>query len=131
MKRHGSALVVLVVASPPHAGLIPPLGCAVEPLVHAPETVPSARIGGIRVEGRAVLERERANAGSLARVRGYVRAGRGCVGGDGVILHVSRHPRVGARLPRRLAPIVVFDAPLALLLLGEAHTEIGIEVAAE
>src|SRR5712691_11892101 len=32
-----SALVVLVVATPPDARLVAPLGCAVEPLVHAPE----------------------------------------------------------------------------------------------
>jgi len=32
---------------------------------------------------------------------------------------------------RRLAPVVVFDAPLALLLLGERDVEVGVEVAAE
>src|SRR5687767_1969778 len=37
--RPRSALVVLVVAAPPHARLVAPLGCAVEPLVHAPEAV--------------------------------------------------------------------------------------------
>src|SRR4051812_47218433 len=44
-----SALVVLVVGAPPDARLFPPLGGAVEPLVHAPEAVQAAGIGGIGV----------------------------------------------------------------------------------
>src|SRR5437016_5550934 len=48
-RRLRSALVVLVVAAPPGDRLVTPLGCAVEPLVHAPEAVQSARIGGIGV----------------------------------------------------------------------------------
>src|SRR5207253_3001187 len=47
--RLRSALVVLVVAAHPDARLVAPLGCAVEPLVDAPEAVQSARIGGIGV----------------------------------------------------------------------------------
>src|SRR5262249_39053786 len=74
--RQGSlrllALVVLVVAAPPDARLVAPPGCAVEPLVHAPEAVHSARIRGISVVDDAVLERERAHAGPLTRVRGLV-----------------------------------------------------------
>src|SRR3989442_1101955 len=57
--RLRSALFVLVVAGPPEARLVAPLGGAVEPLVHAPEAVHSARIGGIGVVDDAVLERER------------------------------------------------------------------------
>src|ERR1700693_5719327 len=72
-----SALAVLVVAAPPAARLIAPLGCAVEPLVHAPEAVQSARIGGIGVINDDVLERERAHARPLARVRGHVGSGHG------------------------------------------------------
>src|SRR5687768_8767860 len=70
--RRRSALVVLVVAAPPDARLIAPLGGAVKPLVHAPEAVQSARIGGIGVVDDAVLEHERAHARPLARVRGHV-----------------------------------------------------------
>src|SRR5262245_878870 len=44
-----SALVVLIVPPPPEALLVAPLGRAVEPLVHAPETVQSPGIRGIRV----------------------------------------------------------------------------------
>src|SRR5512134_3237286 len=73
----GSAPVVLVVAAPPDARLVAPLGGAVEPLVHAPEGVQSARIGGIGVVDDAVLERERAHARPLARVRGHVGSAHG------------------------------------------------------
>src|SRR5262250_1494499 len=75
--RRGSVLVVLVVAAPPDARLVTPLGGAVEPLVHAPEAVQSARIGGIGVVDDAVLKRERAQARPLARVRGHIGAGHG------------------------------------------------------
>src|ERR1700730_6696454 len=47
--RRGSALVVLVVAAPPVACLVAPLGGTVEPLVRSPEAVQPARIGGITV----------------------------------------------------------------------------------
>src|SRR5712664_3286853 len=117
--RLRSDLAVLVVAAPPDARLVAPLGCAVEPLVHAPEAVQSARIGGIHVVDDAVLEHERAHAWPLARVRGHVGSGHGRVGGDRVSLHAARKPVVIAQLPRRLALVVVFDATVALLLLGE------------
>src|SRR5450432_4122160 len=58
----GSTLAVLVVAAPPDARLVAPLGRAVEPLVHAPEAVESARIGGIGMVDGAVLAHERAQA---------------------------------------------------------------------
>jgi hypothetical protein len=41
-----------------------PRGRPVESLVHAPETVQSARVRRVRVVGDAILERERAHAGS-------------------------------------------------------------------
>src|SRR5262245_39304399 len=105
---------VLVVAPPPDAALVPSPGRAVEPLVHAPETVQAARVGGIRVVDDAVLADEGAHARSLARVRGDVRADH--PGAD-------RWPGGGRRLAaaslRRLpGPVVVFEAALALLLLG-------------
>src|SRR3954462_14863234 len=43
-----SALVVPVGAAPPAAPLVGPSGSASEPLIHAPQRVHSARIGGIR-----------------------------------------------------------------------------------
>src|SRR5260221_2602616 len=62
LPRLGSALVVLVVAEPPDARIfVAPSGGAVEPLVHTPEAVQSARIGGIGVVDDAVLEHERAH----------------------------------------------------------------------
>src|SRR5881409_2395079 len=98
--RLRSALVVLVVAAPPDARLVAPLGCAVEPLVHAPEAIQSARIGGIGVVDDAVLERERAHARPFARVRGRVGSAHGRED-DGPLVATSR---TLARLPPRLAP---------------------------
>src|SRR5919109_635152 len=103
---------VLVVAAPPDARLVTPLRCAVEPLVHAPETVQSARVGGIGVVHDAVLERERAHARPLARVRGHVGAAHGS----------ERSRSVGCRSrgyldDRLLAPVIVLDAPFTLLFL--------------
>ena len=121
--RFRSALVVLVVAAKPESCFVASLGSAVEPLVHSPEHVESARIGGIGVVHDAVLEHERAHARSLARVRGRVG---------------SRHRReeVGPFANTifglcRLAPVVVFDASLALLLPGESDAEVEVEVASE
>src|SRR5215208_6653615 len=107
-----SALVVLVVAAEPEARLVASLGGAVEPLVHAPEAVHSARIGGIGVVDDAVLERERAQARPVARVGSRVGSSRG--------REVCDRPR-DRRCVHRVAAalVVVFDEPLALLLLGE------------
>src|SRR5215207_9183805 len=85
-----SALAVLVVAAEPETGLVASLGGAVEPLVHAPEAVQSARIGGIGVVEDAVLEHERAHARSLARVRGRVGSGHGRDLGDGPLAATLR-----------------------------------------
>src|SRR5690349_86381 len=111
-----SALDVFVVAAPPDARLVAPLGGAVEPLVHAPEAVQSARIGGIGVVDDAVLEHERAHAWPLARVRGHVGAGHRRALGSAF----GCRPRgyIGNR-PRRRAPVVVFDGAGTLLLLGD------------
>src|SRR5947208_12406749 len=75
--RLRSALVVLVMAAPPDARLVAPLGGAVEPRVHAPEAVQPARIGGVGVIYGTVLERERAHTRPLAMVRGDVGAAHG------------------------------------------------------
>src|SRR5207253_9521752 len=69
--------LVFVVAAPPDARLVAPLGSAVEPLVHAPEGVQSARIRGVGVVDDVVVEHERAHAGPLARIRGCVGSGHG------------------------------------------------------
>src|SRR5258706_518159 len=82
----------------------------VEPLVHAPEAVQSARIGGIGVVDDAVLEYERAHARLLAHKRGRVRSGHRRDLGD--------RPVRRRRLPRPPALVVVLGASRALLLLG-------------
>src|SRR5207248_9847224 len=112
--RLRSALVVLVVAAPPDARLVTPLGCAVEPLVHAPEAVQSACIGGIGMVDVAVLAHERAHARPIAMERGRVGSAHGRELG---LLAATLLP--GAPLKCRLAPVIVFDASPALWLLGE------------
>src|SRR5436853_7609121 len=101
--------------APPAARLVAPPGCAVEPLVHAPEAVQSARIGGIGMVDDAVLERERAHARPLAMVRGHV-GSRHCrelgLSRVAATLLIRAPPKCVAR--RRLAPIVVFHAPPAV-----------------
>src|SRR5215204_7388875 len=124
---HCSALV-LVVAEPPDASLVAPLGGTVEPLVHAPEAVQSARVGGRGVVDDAVLEYERAHTRPLAGVRGQVGSGSGRELGDRPLAATLR---ILALLPRSLAPVVVFDTPLALLHLGEPDVEVEVEVAAK
>ncbi len=86
---------------------IPSTRCAVEPLVHAPETVQAARVGRVSVVDDPVLERERAHAGGFPRNRRGVRAK------DGQGLFVDEfaagiHPAE-----------VVIDGARPLLLLGE------------
>src|SRR5437763_244149 len=55
-KAGRSALVVFVMTAPPESFLIASLGRAIEPLVHAPQAVQPARVGGIGVVDGAVLE---------------------------------------------------------------------------
>src|SRR5262249_20236712 len=55
-----SVLVILVVAPPPDTGFVATLGRAVKPLVHPPQAIHSARVGGIGVIDDAFLENERA-----------------------------------------------------------------------
>src|SRR5687767_6859039 len=124
---------VLVVTTPPIAGLVAPLRRPVEPLVRAPEAVQAARKGGIGVIDDAVLERERAHAWPLARVSGDVRSRHGRPDGRTVRRRARRDLRdfdAGCR-HRRLALVVVFDAAGALLFFGEPDAEIEVEVAPE
>ena len=120
-----SLLVVLVVPEPPDAGLVASPRSAVEPLVHAPETVQSARIGGIGVINDAVLERERAHARPLARVCERVGSACGCELDDDWRWSCCLIHCVAAAL------VVVFDGSRALLLLGERDVEVEVELAVE
>src|SRR5581483_2118084 len=126
--RLRSTLVVLVVTPPPDARLVTPFRCAVEPLVHAPEGIHSARVCGIGVIDDAILERKRAHARPFALVRGRIGSAHGC--------KLGLRRRATALLTRapfkhRLAPVVVFDIALALLLRRERHIEIEVEIAAD
>src|SRR5688572_11538863 len=122
-----SALVVFVVAAPPDATrLVAPLGGAVEPLVHAPEAVQPARVGGIGVVDGAVVEREGAHAGPLARIRSHVGSAHGREQG---FRPLAATLLTGAPRQLRLALEIILD-PLALLLLRIGGGEVVVEVAA-
>src|SRR5688572_9511741 len=62
--------VVLVVAAEPEPLLVAAFRRAIEPLVHAPDSVHSARVGGVRVVHDAILEHEGAQPWPIAMVRG-------------------------------------------------------------
>src|SRR5262249_35247242 len=114
-RRPRSALV-LVVAAPPDPGLVAPPGCAVEPLVHAPAAVEAARVGGVGVVDDAVLLREGAQAGPLAREGRPVRAD---AGGN-----LADRPRRPLRRPE-----VVLDHSRLQVLLRVRHAEVEVELA--
>jgi hypothetical protein len=109
-----SSLVVLVVALPPNAHLVPPFWCSVEPLVHPPEAVHSARIGGIGVVDDAVFKHECAHARPFALEGGRIDSTHGCklVLRSLAAAFLTRSPQ-----PLRFAGEVVLDT-IALLLLG-------------
>src|SRR5215510_8249177 len=116
--------LVLVAAQPEAARLVTSLGRAVEPLVHAPQTVHAARIGGISVVDDAFLVRERTHPRPIALERGHVgsRRGRDLGLSPRAATHLTRSP-----LDHRLTPIVVFNAPIALIILGERYVEVEVE----
>ena len=68
---------VLVVPPKPRPRFVAPLLRPVEPLVHSPECVEAAGVGGVGVVDDAVGERERAHPGRFAGVGGDVGAGHG------------------------------------------------------
>src|SRR5258708_6058642 len=111
--RLRSALGVLVVAEPPHAPLLAPPKGGGGPTGKCPKGGPVPAKRWIRFVDDVVLEHERAHARPLARVCGRVGSGHGRVHGDGLWDLCRRVHRVAAAL------VVVFDAPLALLLLGK------------
>src|SRR4029077_10707 len=62
-------LVILVMPFPPETAiLVATFRCAIEPLIHSPESIHSARVSRVSVINNSVLERERAHSGTLARV---------------------------------------------------------------
>src|SRR4051794_35983008 len=99
--------MILVVAAPPDTRLVASPGGAVEPLVHTPEGVQSARIGGVSVVDDAVLECERAHARPIALVRGRVGSAHGRELG---LCLLTATLLTLAPFKHRLAPVVVFDS---------------------
>src|SRR5258708_3332540 len=108
--RLRSALVVVVMAAEPRPGPLASLRRPAEPLVHTPEAVQSAHIGGIGVVDDAVLAHERAQARPIACVCGGVGSAHGGELCDG--LRDRYHVQSVAT-----ALVVIIDGPLALLLL--------------
>src|SRR5689334_9906142 len=126
---------VRVAVAPPDSALVAPQRGAIEPLVHAPETVDPAGETGIRVIDLAVAQREGADAGALAQVRRHVGAGRRsdlanrCLAAERLpLLERSLHRRFGHRA---FAPIVVLDPAAPLLELREGDAEVAVDVPAE
>ena len=68
---------VLVVPPKPWPRFVPPIWCPIEPLVHSPERVEAARVGGICVIDDAFEECKRAHARRLSGVGGDVGSGHG------------------------------------------------------
>ena len=68
---------VLVMPPKPGPRFVPPIRRPVEPLVHPPERVEAARVGGVSVVDDAVGEYKCAHARRLAGVSGDVSAGHG------------------------------------------------------
>lgn len=68
---------VLVMPPKPRPRFVPPIRRPVEPLVHPPERVEAARVGGVSVVDDTIRECERAHARRLASVGRDVGAGHG------------------------------------------------------
>src|SRR5438270_3902155 len=123
-RRTGSPAVVFVVAAPPQAGLVATARRAVEPLVHAPERVYPALVGRVRVIHDAVLDDERAHAGSFSPVCRPVRSNARSDLSDKGILLALWHPKVN------IAEVVLGDTRPPLLLCVR-DMEVVVEIAAE
>ena len=109
---------VLVVPPKPRPRFVSPIRRPVEPLVHSPERVEAARVGGVCVVDDAFGECERAHARRLAGVGGDVGASHS--------REIACPLRVGCRAERA---VVVVDAAGALLFLGERGVEVVVEIA--
>src|ERR1022692_3825061 len=119
-----SLAVVLVVTAPPVAGFVAAERRPVEPLVHAPEAVEPARVRGVGVVDGAILEGERAHAGTFSPVRLPVRS-------DDARCELVEPGAVitGWRAQGRRAEVVLDGTGLPLLR-GVRGLEVVVEVAA-
>jgi hypothetical protein len=107
--RLGSALVILVVAGHQIPVSLRPLG-ARSSHWNMPQRTSSPRIGRISVVNDTVFERERAHPGCLTRICRRIGPDRGRHLGDRTLAEA----REALRERCGVAPVVVFDAPLAL-----------------
>src|SRR5207245_4392607 len=119
------SLAVLVVAFPPDPRLITSFGCAIEPLVCAPEIVQSARIRRIGVVDDAILEHKGTHTRSLTNVRRRIRSAHSCERRSPIWCRARELGGFPSSRPHwRLVTVVVFNAFLALLFLCEPYAEI-------
>src|SRR5689334_6708407 len=109
--------------TPPDTLFVAPLWSAIEPLIHAPEPVQSARIGRIGVIDDTVLENESAETRPQAYIGEPLRSSP-----RRVLDHDRRKRRLGHRVAA--ATVIVFAAAAALLLLGDGDVEVVVEAAA-
>src|SRR5439155_5703984 len=83
--------------------------------------VQSARIGGIGVVNDTVFECQRAHAWPLANIRRWI----------GSAHRRESSSAFAGAFPWLLEFVIVFEATLALLLLGEPNVEVGVKITAE
>ena len=91
-------------APPPDPTLVAPLRRTIEPLVYPPESIQSARIGGVRVINHAILLHEGAHAWTVTPIGLYVGTARG-----GELFHRLRHQ------------LAVHGVSAALVIVFELH----------
>src|ERR1051325_7359381 len=109
--------------APPKAILfVASLWRAIEPWIHPPDRIESARIGRIGVINDTVFERKCAHTWPLANIGRGVSSRHSCE---------SNNTLRFFRVPYFLMREVVFGAAVALLFFGQSHGEIEIEIATE
>src|SRR6185312_14070876 len=107
------------------AGLVSAPGRAIEPGIDAPDAVDAAGIGGIGVVDDVVFADEGAHARPVALIGRQIGAAhRGELADCALAAFLARPP-----LERPLAPVVIFDVALTLLILAEPHIEVDIKIA--
>src|SRR5690242_13154220 len=133
-------VLVLVMTTPPRATrFVAAQRRAIQPLVHAPQSIQSARVGRVGVEDDVVFQHEGAHAGSFPDIRERIGSTHARELADRALVAEAGTPfrdlpsfhLAARRLHRGLAAIVVFGAAFPLLLFGDADREVGVEVAAE
>ncbi len=99
---------IFVMTLPPGRAFAAAKRRAVEPLIHAPQCIQSARIGGIGLIDRAVLHRKSAHARPVPHIGGRI-----CAAGSRELLHRLRQVHLLDRMAA--AAVIIFRAARTLL----------------